>query len=231
MKLKLLDTKSWELVSGNSGNQHLVRINKAARSYKFFLLKNKRIDNVNFIGMVPIVSSEEEIFYKRRVIERSIRISNEVKMVELPEVIDCFDVLTSSGFKLPMVVTEYINGRSLIDCVETNGLNGYEGTNWKDYINLQRLSRILKKLVKIQEHFMEYNLAHIGFFPEHLILQVDDTVRITSFRSIVGTEGQYVTDKAILEVEKYGPLYREGISGSIIFNYQMNNTLANVKSK
>lgn len=221
--IKIPDTSKWELLKSPQAIGFMKILNKhSSGMHSLVLLSNKRIPNVNFVGIVPNLSGQKKLKKskcKKLLFERIIRILNEARDTRFPEIIDLTTVLVS-GLEIPMLVTELITGTNLYKAMKTYYFSkNIQQKGSSVPLNLRRIREILLELVNLEEHLMKIGVAHVGLFPEHVIVQIDDIVKVTGYRFLIGIENGFIEDKPILQSKFYGGIVHRRYTEQSFQNY------------
>lgn len=229
---KILDFSShdYEVPLDEDANQTFWHLNQRSDSFLHLPVRKKSLPKLKFVASLPKlekVKEPRELVYRALVFERVAKIANTVLDHRFPEIVDFLEVeLKDTNLQVPVIVTEYIRGKNLHYAIRSNYLALAKDGDIYDPskrmilpVNLRRVKRVLTEILSVQESLYKHNLLHIGIVPDHVILQIDDIVRLRGLRFIVRIDGINITDKAITDVEKYGPVFFGSYTHVSLFQY------------
>lgn len=125
------------------------------------------------------------------------RFKNESKAIAVlshPNIVKVFDV--SFGDLIQYIVMEYIDGITLKEYIERNGV-----LPWSDAVNIS--IQILRGL----QHAHDKGIVHRDVKPQNIMILADNTVKVTDFgiARFARNESKTITDKAIGSVHYISP--------------------------
>ncbi|ODN30771.1 hypothetical protein [Fervidobacterium thailandense] len=232
MLANLLDFEAvgYEVPTDASSQDTFVRMNRTSDTFLQIPVRRKHLQTVTLVATLPkldkVLNTEDAIF-KELVLERMARVSNVVFDTRFPEIVDFFTAtVKGNNLKVPVLVSEYIRGKNLHIAIKSNYLalakNGDifdPAKREKAPVNLRRVKDIVCELLSVQQTLYGHGLLHFGVVPEHVILQIDDIVRLRGLRFVVRVKNENLTDMAITDVKKYGPIFIKYYSPNSLLEY------------
>lgn len=227
---------SWEVTKDKSLMSIMEPINKKSDTFNHLIVEKKDMNGIPFVATffkLPPDTKQSRIDIRAPLFERIIKILNVTRELRFPEIVDLIKAKTPRGYT-PVMITEYIYGKNLNSAIKSVYFANTPGDKIYDpefrkkaFVSLRRIKKVLLELLSIQETLYKYNLLHISMIPDHIIVQIDDIVRVRGMRGIILTDGKYIIDKAILETKYYGSLLYKRYTPEIFQNYYTLN--GNVK--
>gem|GEM_PF-5698689 len=192
--------------------------------WEFCLVERENIPDVKFLLTVPKHASDEKSAAAiSKVFERIVKILNYAEDIAFPEPIDAFEVtLPDSKLRVPALVWEYIRGWTLHSAVKSNHFaatdiyNKYMREHAK--INKKRIHSVLVDILDFEERLTEKGLVHLGLSLKHVIVQVDDIVKIRGLRYICRTRNGVLDDPSLLDT-RYGNLLKPRTTPKSFWKY------------
>ncbi len=125
--------------------------------------------------------------------------SKAIAMVSHPNIVKIFDIGFSD--KIQFIVMEYIDGITLKEFMEKNGV-----VKWKDSVNF--ITQILRAL----QHAHDRGIVHRDIKPQNIMLFTDGTIKVMDFgiARFAREEGKTISDKAIGSVHYISPEQARG---------------------
>ncbi|WP_448523832.1 hypothetical protein [Pseudothermotoga sp.] len=196
--------------------------------WQFCLVERENAPNVKFLLTVPKQASDEKSAAAiSKIFERIVKILNYAEDIAFPEPIDAFEVtVPDSNFRLPALVWEYIHGWTLHSAVSTNH---FAATDIYDKskrqfadINKKRIHSVLADILDFEERLIGKGLVHLGLSLKHVIVQVDDIVKIRGLRYICRTRNGVLDDPSLLD-KRYGNLLKPRTTPKSFWEYFQSN--------
>lgn len=227
---------SWEVTKDKNLMSIIEPINRKSDTFIHLVVEKKNMNGIPFIASFLKFSpntNQDTLEKSSLLFERLIRILNVTRELRFPEVVDLIDAKIPQG-NVPVLITEYMYGKNLDSAIKSVYFANTPGNKLYDpevrkkaMVSLRRIKKVLLELISIQETLYKHNLLHIGLIPDHVIVQIDDIVKVRGMRGIILTDGKYIIDKAILETKYYGSLLYKRYTPEIFQNYYTLN--GNVK--
>jgi len=224
------ETVGYQVLNDEEAQDVFFHMNRASDTFLQIPVRKNYLQTVRLVASLPKLDKElgpEDVIFKELVMERMARVCNVVFDNHFPEIVDFFTVsLKGKGMKVPVLVSEHIKGKNLHLAIKSNYLaltkNGdiFDPVKReKAPINLRRVKYIVRELLKVQKTLYSHGLLHFGVIPEHVILQIDDIVRLRGLRFVVKVSNGLLTDVAITDVKKYGPIFIKYYSPNSLLEY------------
>lgn len=194
-------------------------------SYDKVIVENSRLPGIPFLALIPKVSNKDQIKIKAKIIERIVRLLNYISDIRFPEPIDIVNVVYPQyGLTVQALIIEYIRGKSLKEAIATNYFvrtkNIFDSFERETApVSLRRVKHVLTEILKIQEDLYKKQLTHIGILPNHIMIQIDDIVKMTGLKHICFVKDDVLDDPAIVDYKKYGEVYKERFCSPYLKEY------------
>ncbi|MBM7560017.1 hypothetical protein [Marinitoga litoralis] len=226
MKYKGDDILKWKKYKNPSRKESIIKskIKKYSKTFKINFYTSDELKNNIVLGYkLPI---EEDKYIKRqKILERIIKVNNLALSNQLPEIID---------FQNNIVYMDYFDGIIMEDAIKSNYFVKYNTNTKKDQdeVAIKRIMRsIIPSLVDFQRDLYKKNLIHLGIFPEHIIVQKDDILKIKGLRYISRHINGHIDDKVITNEDLYGNVINERYMPPELIEYIKSKGNKNIKAK
>ncbi|KAF2956641.1 hypothetical protein [Marinitoga sp. 38H-ov] len=196
----------WKKYKNFSEKENIIRskIKNFSQTFKIKFYTNDDFkDNIVLGYKIKPTDDEEKDLKRQKILERIIKVNNLALSNQLPEIID---------YENNIVYMDYFDGIIMDDAIKTNYFLKYEKNTKKDQeeIALKRIMRgVIPEIIDFQRDLYNKNLIHLGIFPEHIIVQKDDIVKIKGLRYISRHNNGFIDDKVITNEELYGSIINE----------------------
>ncbi|WGS65183.1 protein kinase family protein [Marinitoga aeolica] len=228
MKYKGDDILEWKKYKNYSNKESIIssKINSFSETFKIrFYTKDVLKDNIVLGYILPVSDNEEKKIKRQKILERIIKVNNLASSNQLPEIVD---------FKNNIVYMDYFDGVIMKDAIKNNFFVKYNSNTKKDQdeIALKRIMRsIIPSLIDFQRDLYNKNLIHLGIFPEHIIVQKDDILKIKGLRYISRHINGYIDDKVITNENLYGSIINKRYTPPELIEYIKSKGNKKIKAK
>lgn len=217
----------WERIifTSDDEKQKFSKLRSYARTFKLVKVRKRDILSAEFLRF-RLKNSSMDFRKQTRIIERIVKVNNQLSTTHLPEIVDVFSKEKNGKMKI-YIVKEFVDGAfstaNLHEYItsgylrvgankDKNSDDNYELLLNKSLDSKQRfiqvnkfIDRVLMEIIDFQEHLLSNGLVHIGILPEHIGVGIDLILKFFGERYIVRETNGYIDDRAILD-DAYGSI-------------------------